>query len=303
MNKIIVITGPTGVGKTKLSIALAKHYNGEIINADAMQVYKELNIGTAKITPQEQENIPHHLLDFKQVEEDYSIYEYQKDCRKAIKEILSKKKTPIIVGGTGLYIKSALYDYQLEKKKPNQEQYQFQSTEDLYQKLIQLDPKTIGKIDSKNRRRIINALSYYEQNQTSITNNKTNKLLYNTIFIGLTTNRETLYQKINNRVDEMIKNGLIEEVASFYQKKIYTKPLLSGIGYKELYAYFQNQITKEEAINLIKRNSRRYAKKQYTFFKHQLPITWIETDYHNFDNTIQNAIKIIDNKMLKNQKK
>lgn len=295
MNKIIVIVGPTGVGKTKLSIELAKHYDGEIINADAMQIYRGLNIGTAKITEKEKENIPHYLFDIKNVEEEYSIYQYQKDCRKKIKEITEKGKTPILVGGTGLYIKSALYDYKLNENKEEKEQYETISTEELYQKLISIDKKSIHNIDKNNRRRIINALNFYQQNHTSITENKTDTILYDCLFIGLTTKREHLYQIINQRVDNMMEAGLLEEVKSFHDQNIYTKPLTSGIGYKELYDYLNGKTSLEEAIETIKKNSRRYAKRQYTFFNHQLPITWFETDYEHFQNTVKNICKYIDN--------
>ncbi|MEE3342963.1 MAG: tRNA (adenosine(37)-N6)-dimethylallyltransferase MiaA [Bacilli bacterium] len=294
IKKIIVIVGPTGVGKTKLSIMLAKKYNGEIINADSMQIYKDLNIGTAKITKEEKEGIPHHLFDIKHVTEEYSIYNYQKDCRKAIKDIQSRNKTVILVGGTGLYIKSALYDYKLNEKT-NNNNYDNIPTEELYNKLIKLDKDSIDKIDKNNRRRIINALSYYLANNKSITQNKTNKLLYDTYFIGLTTNRDELYKIINNRVDIMVKNGLIEEVKQFHNNNIYTKPLTGGIGYKELYNYFDNKISLDEAIDKIKKDSRNYAKRQYTFFNNSLPTKWFNTDYNNFTNTYNEIINYIEN--------
>lgn len=292
MNKIIVVTGPTAVGKTKLSIELAKKYNGEIINADAVQVYKGLDIGSAKVTKEEMENIPHYLLDIKSVEEEYNIYEYQKDCRMIISEIISRGKTPILVGGTGLYIKAALYDYKLSKEKENNT-YEDLSTEELYKELIKID-KNIN-IDKNNRRRIIRAINYYKENNKSISENKTDKLLYNAIFIGLTTDRENLYNKINDRVDIMIRDGLLDEVKSFYDKGIRTKPLLSAIGYKELYDYYDNKVSFETAIDNIKKNSRHYAKRQYTFFNHQLPVIWFETDYNNFNNTIKKVSSYIDN--------
>lgn len=293
MSRVIVITGPTAVGKTKLSIELAKKLNGEIINADAMQVYKGLNIGTAKVTEKEKENIPHHLFDIKEVEEEYSIYNYQKDCRKVIDNILRRNKIPILVGGTGLYIKAALYDYKLSEEKTNNT-YDNLKTEEIYKELLKLD-KDIN-IDKNNRRRLIRALNYYKENNTSISNNKTNKLLYDTIFIGLTTDREILYKKINQRVDNMIENGLLEEVKYYYDKNIKTKPLINGIGYKELYNYFDGLYSKEEAVEKIKQNSRHYAKRQYTFLNHQLNVVWFETDYNNFNNTIEKVSSYIKNK-------
>ena len=292
MNKVIVITGPTAVGKTKLSIEIAKKYNGEIINADAVQVYKGLDIGSAKVTEEEKENIPHHLFDSKEVDEEYTIYHYQQDARKIIEDIQKRGKTPILVGGTGLYIKSALYDYKLSEEKES-EMYEDLTTEELYNNLLKVDKDII--IDKNNRRRLIRALNYYKENNESINNNKTNKLLYNTIFIGLTTDRKELYNRINKRVDTMMKNGLLEEVKSFYDKGIKTKPLLNGIGYKELYKYLEGNYTYEEAVEKIKQNSRHYAKRQYTFFNHQLPIVWFETDFTNFNNTIEKVSNYIKN--------
>ena len=294
---IIVITGPTGVGKTKMSIELAKKYNAEIINGDAVQVYKGLDIGSAKVTEEEKEGIVHHLFDIRDVTEEYSIYDYQKDVRALIDKLTKEGKNIIIVGGTGLYIKSALYDYTLDSDDSNDEQYDGISTEELYQELVKLD-KDID-IDKYNRRRVVRALNYYKANHKSISLNKSgNKLLYDALFIGLTMeDRRELYERINNRVDKMIDSGLLEEVKSFYDKGIRSKPLLSGIGYKELYKYFDNDISYEEAIDLIKRNSRRYAKRQYTFFNHQFNIKWFNVDINRFDKTIDEVSKYIDKKI------
>lgn len=292
MNKIIVVTGPTAVGKTKMSVELAKRYNGEIINADAVQVYKGLDIGSAKVTEEEKKGIIHHLFDIKDVDEDYTIYHYQADARNKIKEVLEKEKTPILVGGTGLYIKSALYDYKLSSEEVS-DRYDGISTEDLYNELLKMDSNI--EIDKNNRRRIIRAINYYKENNKSISENKTSKLLYDTIFIGLTTDRKNLYDKINNRVDVMINMGLIEEVKQFYDKNIRTKPLLNAIGYREVYKYFDKEYTYEEMIDKVKQNSRHYAKRQYTFFNHQLPIKWFETNYNNFDDTIKEVCEYIDN--------
>lgn len=290
MNKVIVILGPTGVGKTKMSIELAKRLDGEIVNADSMQFYKNLDIGTAKIKEEEKENIPHHLFDIKEVSDDYSIFDYQKDGRKIIGDILNRKKMPIIVGGTGLYIKALLYDYKLSYEKENNT-YDELTTEELYNKLLELDKDII--IDKNNRRRVIRAINYYLENGTSINNNKTDKLLYNAVFIGLTTDREILYDIINKRVDKMLSEGLLEEVKYFYDRKVYTKPLINGIGYKELYKYFAKEETLEEAVNKIKQNSRRYAKRQYTFFNNQLPVIWFDVNFNNFGKTVDEVYKYI----------
>lgn len=292
MNKVIVITGPTAVGKTKLSIELAKRYNGEIINADAVQVYKGLDIGSAKVTEEEKEDILHHLFDIKEVDEEYTIYHYQKDCRKLIKEVQGRGKTPILVGGTGLYIKAALYDYKLTEEKETNT-YDNLTDEELYNKLLEVDKDIV--IDKNNRRRLIRALNYYKENNKSINTNTTNKLLYDAIFIGLTTDRRILYDKINTRVDIMIKDGLLNEVKAFYDKNVRTKPLLNAIGYREIYSYFDGNISLEEATDKIKQNSRHYAKRQYTFFNHQLPIVWFETNYNNFNNTVEEVIDYIEN--------
>lgn len=294
---IIVISGPTGVGKTKLSIELAKKYNAEVINADSVQIYKGLNIGSAKVTEEEKENIPHHLLDIREINEDYSLYNYQMDARRKIDEISKKGKNIIIVGGTGLYIKSALYNYTLNESSSINNQYEDKTTSELYQELVKID-KDIN-IDEYNRRRIVRALNYYKETGKSISrNNDGNTLLYdNVYFIGLTTtDRSILYQRINDRVDKMIDDGLLDEVRHFYDLGNRSRILLSAIGYKEIYDYLDGNITLEEAIELIKRNSRRYAKRQYTFFNHQFNMKWFDVNFDNFNKTIDEVCMYIDNK-------
>lgn len=291
LKKVIVIVGPTAVGKTKLSIELAKKLNGEIINADSTQVYKNLDIATAKVREEEKEGIMHHLIDIKNIDEDYTVYDYQTDCRFKIEEILKKGKTPIIVGGTGLYIKAALYDYKftIEEKMNTYDEI---STKDLYNKLIKIDSKT--DIHPNNRKRIIRALNYYgNTNEPLSSKEKTNKLLYDSIFIGLTTNRDMLYNRINKRTEEMIKNGLIDEAKKIYDTNIRSKAVLTPIGYKELFEYFDGNITLEESIELIKQRCRRYAKRQYTWFNNQMSINWFNVDFDNFNNTINEVLKFI----------
>lgn len=293
MTKVICIVGPTGVGKTKLSIELAKKINGEIINADSTQVYKGMDIATAKVTEEEKEGIPHHLFDIKEINEDYTVYDYQKDCRLKIEEIEKRGNTPIIVGGTGLYIKAALYDYKFDEENNNILEYDNYSNEELYNKLVSIDPNT--DIHKNNRKRVIRALNYYNQNKTVISNKeKTNKLLYDVIFIGLTTDREILYDRINKRVDIMLENGLIEETLNIYNTNIRTKAVLTPIGYKELFEYFDNNISKSDAIELIKQRSRKYAKRQYTWNKHQFNVNWFNVDFNNFDNTVNEVLNFIN---------
>jgi len=251
MKNIIVIAGPTGVGKTKLSVELAKLINAEIINADSMQIYKDLNIGTAKIKEEEKENIKHHLFDIKNVEDIYTIYDYQKDCRNKIEEILSKGKKVILVGGSGLYIRAALYDYKLEEES-SQNEYNELTNQELLEKIKEKDENTTIHIN--NRKRLVRYLNKLENNSEISTESK---IIYEFDIIGLTTPRDNLYNIINKRVDKMVEEGLIEEVKQFYDQKIYSKAISTGIGYKELYKYFDNEITKEEALELIKKNSRR----------------------------------------------
>lgn len=293
MNKVIVITGPTAVGKTKLSIEIAKYFNGEIINADSTQVYKELDIATAKVTEEEKENIMHHLFDIKNINEDYTVYNYQQDCRNKIKEILNKNKTPILVGGTGLYIKASIYDYEFEKEN-NINNFDDLTNEEILNKIKEKDSNI--DIHVNNRKRLVRALNYIINNNKKYSEKiKTDKLLYDTIFIGLTTDREILYDKINKRVDVMLNNGLLEEAKKLYDKKIYSKAIMTPIGYKELFMYFNKEISFEEAIDLIKQRSRRYAKKQYTWINNQMNVKWFNTDFNNFDNTVKEVIEYIKN--------
>ena len=291
---VICIVGPTGVGKTKLSIELAKKLNGEIINADSTQVYKGLDIATAKIKEEEKENIPHHLFDIKEITEDYTAYDYQKDCRSKISEILNKNKVPILVGGTGLYIKASLYDYKfsVETKKNN---YDSNTTEELYNDLIKIDPNT--NIHPNNRKRIERALNYYySTNKLLSEKEKSNKLLYDVVFIGLTCDREKLYDRINRRVDIMINDGLILEAKKLYDLNIRTKAVMTPIGYKELFEYFDSNISLDEAINLIKSRSRRYAKRQYTWNNHQISVTWFSVCFDDFNSTVNEIYSYINRK-------
>ena len=292
---IIVITGPTCVGKTKLSIELAKKLNGEIINADSTQVYKTLDIATAKVTEEEKEDIPHHLFDIKDINEDYTVFDYQKDARLKINEILSRGKVPIIVGGTGLYIKAALYDYEFDKeKKELLNDYNNLTNAELYDKLTKLDSN--HNIHKNNRKRLIRALNYIiATNKKYSDRKKTDKLLFDTVFIGLTTDRSILYDKINDRVDKMVDLGLLEEAKKIYDSKIRTKAIMTPIGYKELFDYFQGIKSLDECLDLIKQKSRNYAKRQYTWFNNQMNINWFNVDYDNFNNTIDEVLNYLNN--------
>jgi len=283
---ILVITGPTGVGKTKLSLELARKYNAEIINADSMQIYKGLNIGTAKV--ENKMNIKHHLLDIVNIDEYYSVYNYQIDGRKILNELINSNKNVIIVGGTGLYISALLYDYKFNKESINNN-YDDLTNEEIYNKIMEIDPNT--KTHINNRQRLVRELNRLLNKNSS---NQGSKLLYDTIFIGLTTSRENLYNIIDKRVDKMIEAGLLDEVKQLHSSNIRNRSIMTAIGYKELYQYFDGIISLEESIDLIKKNTRHYAKRQYTWFKNKMNITWFNVDFDKFDNTINEVNKYIE---------
>ncbi len=282
MKPIIVIVGPTGVGKTKLSIELAKKLNAEIINGDSVAIYKKLNIGSAKPTPEEQQEVPHHLIDIRLPEEEYSVYEYQQDARNKIKEITEREKRVIIVGGTGLYIKAALYNYIFTNGTINNN-YENLTNEEILNRIKRYTDKI--EIHPNNRQRLVRTLNKYENKET-ITNEK-DKCLYSTYIIGLTAPRNIVYDRINKRVDKMIEEGLTTEILSLKDIYANSRVLNTAIGYKEFKSYLDHQKTIEEVKEEIKLNSRHYAKRQYTFFKNQFNTHWYEVDFNNFNETIE----------------
>ena len=288
MKNIIVITGPTGVGKTKMSIELAKRIDAEIINADSMQVYKDLNIGTAKITEEEKEGIPHHLFDIVEPTNMYTVYDYQKDARDIINDVLSRGKKVIIVGGTGLYIKALLYDYKFIKEDKTYD-FSKMSNEEILDKINSYNLDINLHINNRKRLERVLTKLYNNNMQTE----KTDTVLYDFVAIGLTTTRDNLYKIMDNRVDKMIEDGLIDEVEELYKKNIHSKAINTGIGYKELYKYFDKEISLDEAISLIKKNSRHYAKRQYTFFNNQMNIKWFNTNYEDFSLTVEEVYNYI----------
>ena len=281
MQEIIVIVGPTGVGKTKLSIELAKRLDAEIINGDSVAIYRGLDIGSAKPTIEEREGVVHHLFDIRDVWEDYSVFDYQKDVRKLIDEINSRGKRIIIVGGTGLYIKAALYDYKFTEGTVSND-YDGLSNEELMKKILSYDVSI--DVHVNNRQRLVRLLNKLE-NDEEFSYDK-DKALYPIKVIGLTTDRDYLYERINKRVDLMMENGLFTEVNNL--KKYYksSRILNSGIGYKEFAGYFDGKFSLDEVIDLIKQDSRRFAKRQYTFFKHQFDVKWYDVNFNNFNVTI-----------------
>ena len=291
---VIVITGPTAVGKSDLSLFLARKLNGEIINADSTQIYKGLDIATNKI--KDTEGIKHYLFNEKDLREDYTVFDYQKDARRAIDDILSRGKIPILVGGTGLYINAALYDYKFEDKA--NDEYEGVSNDELYKMLLEVDPNT--SIHLNNRVRVISALNYYKANGKPYSEKEKDfKLLYDTIFIGLTADRDILYYKINKRVDKMVEEGLVKEAREVYDLGLRSKAVMTPIGPKELFDYFDGNISLDEAIDLIKSKSRKYAKRQYTWFRNQMKLKWFETNYDDFKKTEEEVLKYVNKMMSK----
>ena len=290
MSKIFVIVGPTGVGKTELSIALAKKYNASVINADATQVYKDVNVGVAKISKDEMQGIPHFMIDVVNLDEEYTVADYQRDARKILDNLIKENKNVIIVGGSGLYVKALLYDYRFtneDKKKSNFDNY---TNEELKEKVDSIYKD--NNIHVNNRKRLERFLEHYNNTGEIIMNNDfKDKPLYDFVMIGLTTDKESLNNHLSLRINDMLMKGLIEEanVLSEYSK-IYT-----FIGYKEVLDYSQKKISLKEAIKMIESRTRNYAKRQYTWFKNQFDnITWFNTDYRNFDNTIKEVIDYLE---------
>ncbi|QGQ46302.1 tRNA (adenosine(37)-N6)-dimethylallyltransferase MiaA [Metabacillus sediminilitoris] len=306
--KLVVIIGPTAVGKTKLSIDLAHRLNGEIISGDSMQIYKGMDIGTAKITEAEMEGIKHHLLDIKNPDEDFSVAEFQHRVRPLIDEISNQSKTPMIVGGTGLYIQSVLYNYQFTENPSDPE---FRSNMELvlkekgehaiHEMLEKIDPESASKIHPNNSRRVIRALEVFHctnKPMSEYISSQEQELLYDVALVGLTMDRDILYERINKRVDIMVAQGLFEEVKWLYDKGIRNTQSIQAIGYKEIYDYFDGKITFDDAINQLKQNSRRYAKRQLTWFRNKMDVNWFDmTPPINYNNMVDEIFTYIAGKL------
>ena len=290
MSKVIVIVGPTAVGKTKVSIELAKHFQCDIISGDSVAVYKRLNIGSAKPMPLEQQGVKHYLIDIKEPDEQYSVAEFQKEARKLIQE----RDLSLICGGTGLYIQSVLYNYEFKAKKRDfnfAKKYEGYSNEELYDLLLSKDSKVDReKLHPNNRKRVLRALEVLENLDTSIYSFQGKKEAIMDYYIAyLSMPREKLYERINQRVDIMIENGLVEEVKSLYEDGIYPH----AIGYQEFIPYINGEISLETAIEEVKKNTRHLAKRQETWFKNQMDSHFYLVDIENIDHTIQQVKKDI----------
>lgn len=307
MKKVVVIAGPTASGKTGLSIELAKKLNGEIISADSMQIYKYMDIGTAKPDFQEMQGIKHYLIDEVYPDEEFSVVKFKELAEKYIKEILQKNKLPFIVGGTGLYISSLINNINFsesesdwELRKLLQKEAEENGPQFIHDKLKLVDPVAADSIHPNNIKRVIRALEVYYQTQKPISyHNEISREIppeFDFILIGLTMDRQRLYDRINKRVDIMLENGLIDEVKNLVRLG-YADSIISmqGIGYKEILSYLNNKITLEEAIEIIKRDTRRYAKRQITWFKRINEIKWFNIDnYGNTNNIINDALNYIN---------
>lgn len=293
--KVIVICGPTASGKTSLSISLAKKINGEIVSCDSMQIYKEMDIGSAKPTVEEMQEIKHYLVDFVSPEKRYSVSEYKEDASKAIEEIINKGKTPIIVGGTGLYLNSLIYNIQynemevdLNYRRELEKEAEEYGLEVLYNRAKEIDPEAMEKVSANDKKRITRVLEIYNatgRNKTELEKKSRKEVPYNYLIFGINMERSILYDRINKRVDIMLEQGLIEEVKNLINKYSNMPTAMQGLGYKEVKEFLDGNISKEEMIEKIKMESRRYAKRQLTWFRRNKSIKWLDASNGTIKNT------------------
>ena len=294
---LIVLTGPTAVGKTKLSIALAKAVNGEIISADSMQVYRYMDVGSAKITPDEMDGVPHHLLDVLDPTEDFNIVLFQQLAKKSMEEIYSKGRIPILVGGTGFYIQAITRDIdftQSEQDDSYRKELEALAAEKgssfLHDMLASVDPKSAEDIHENNVKRVIRALEFYKQNGTRISEHneeqKEHVSPYNLAYFVLNAPRPLLYERIDARVDEMLKNGLVEEVKNLQRMGCHRELVsMQGLGYKEILSWLGGEYPYEEAIRILKRDTRHFAKRQLTWFRREGEVTWVDKDKFDYNDS------------------
>lgn len=295
MKQVVVITGPTAVGKTKLAIAIAQRFHTDIINGDAYQIYKNMNIGTAKPSMAERLGVYHHMMDMLSPSEVYSIADYQRDVRKCIDELVACGKLPLLVGGSGLYIDAVIKDYRFEEAKRDdnvEARYQHLSDEELHQHLEQLDKDAASTIHPHNRKRVLRAIELASSPVSKDSRAYREDYYYDTLVIFLNDEREALYQRINQRVVQMIDAGLIEEVSSIGEDN-FSLTSRVAIGYKECLSYLNGEISKEEMIEQIQKNSRHYAKRQFTWFKNKTHARIVNVDVNHFEQTIEEAQHII----------
>ncbi len=303
---LIILTGPTAVGKTKASIGLAKAIDGEIISADSMQVYKNMDIGSAKIRPEEMQGIRHYLVDVLDPDEEFHVVRFQQMAKQAMEEIYAKGKIPIIVGGTGFYIQALLYDIDFMEsnedtvyRKELEQLAREKGAEYLHDMLRKVDEKSAQNIHANNVKRVIRALEFYQQTGERISDHneqeRAKESPYNFCYFVLTDDREILYDRINSRIEQMLEDGLLEEVQALKEKG-YTKEMVSmqGLGYKEILDYLNGECTLEEAIYILKRDTRHFAKRQLTWFRRERDVIWIDkSDYAHDEEKILDTMMSI----------
>lgn len=292
---ILVIVGPTAVGKSRLAIELAKQLNGEIISGDSVQIYRGLDIGSAKITPEEQQGIVHHLIDDYDIKTPYSVADFQREVRQKIEDIEARDKQVIICGGTGFYLKAALFNYVFEhqgRALDFESSLKDKTNDELYQWLAEIDPESAAKFHPNNRVRVLRALGYYMQTGEVISKEASkDEALYDCVFLGLSMDREVLYSRINQRVDQMIDDGLLDEV----QGLLPVQQHIQAIGYNELFDYYNGLVSLEEAISLIKQHSRQLAKRQWTWFRNQMNVHWLDASLP-LSTQLAQALQLIETK-------
>lgn len=300
---LVILTGPTAVGKTALSIALAKAIGGEIISADSMQVYRHMDIGSAKITSEEMAGVPHHLIDVLEPAQEFNVVVFQKLAKQAAGEIYSRGHIPILVGGTGFYIQALLYDIDFTENDEDtalrqslEEQARREGPEALYERLRTVDPESCESIHAHNIKRVVRAIEFYEKTGKKISEHnreqRQNASPYNFAYFVLTDSRDRIYQRINERVDLMMAHGLVEEVRALRESGCHRDMVsMQGLGYKEILSALEGEISMEEAVYLIKRDTRHFAKRQLTWFRREKEVTWIDKTV--FDQNSQNILKFM----------
>ena len=308
---LIILTGPTAVGKTKASIGLAKAIGGEIISADSMQVYRHMDIGSAKITKEEMADVPHYLIDVLEPEEEFHVVRFQQMAKAAMADIYSRGKIPIIVGGTGFYIQALLYDIDFTENEGDsvyREKLEALAKEKgaayLHEQLAMVDPKSAEEIHANNIKRVIRALEFYHQTGQKISEHnereRQKESPYQFCYFVLNDRRECLYERIDQRVDQMIRNGLVQEVQTLKERGC-TKQMVSmqGLGYKEIFSYLEGDCSLEEAVYIIKRDTRHFAKRQLTWFKRERDVIWVQKDELNYDDKklLQSLLESIKERM------
>lgn len=308
---LIIITGPTASGKTSIAVALAKKIGGEIISGDSMQVYKHMDIGTAKVTSEEKEGVPHYMIDEFEPDQECSVAVFQKKVKAYMDEIYNKGKIPIIVGGTGFYIRAITHDIEFEELDSDtsirdrlMDEAKKHGPDYLHNRLEQVDPVSAENIHKNNIQRVVRALEYYQQTGEPISihneREKTRKTPYNLAFFALNMDRNLLYSRIGQRVDQMVEEGLVDEVKELFDKG-YSRdlPSMRGIGYKEFYPYFEQNESLDSCIDILKQNTRHYAKRQLTWLKHQADPIWVDVDSYNFNK--DEILKLLVNVLEENR--